>query len=915
MDPMKDVVDSDSGRRELRFRFGNCVFDGRSLVLTVAGEVVRLERKQLEVLFHLLQHAGEVVTKQELLDEVWSGRILSDAVLTKTMARLRQGLGDETQAIIRTVHGYGYRLIAPVQIETSPAPPTLQLPELQAGQAPPLRPLWQLRTRLGSGAVGEAWLAEHSKTGEKRVFKFGLDASSLTSLKREITLSRVMHDSLGNRPDLVRLLDWNLEEAPFYLESEYVSGGTLLDWAQAQGGLASLDRALRLELVAQIADALAAAHSVGVLHKDLKPSNVLVEQASGQLPQIRLCDFGSGRLVDLARLEALEITRLGFTQAQLDPESGGTPLYLAPEVMGGRSPTARSDIYALGVILYQCVVGDTRRPLAPGWEHDVDDELLRGDIALAAAGDPAQRLGDAAELARRLRNLDLRHEQRRQEQDAQARAERMRQALDRNRRRRRQLGIATAALAAVLCVVSVSLFQVRQAQQRALHEADVAAAVNQFLTQDLLGQANPLTSGRSDVQVRDLLDAAAAKVGERFADRPGTEAAIRMALGNAYLNLGEFSKAERELDIALDTSERTQPDPAIASQARMDLAKLEIRRGQYAKARERLAPLLDHADKAIASRAGIETAFAQIHQGDYAGALERLRALEPEVVAREGAGSSESLTLLAYQASALRESGEYSQAIELYQRALGGRQALHGAGHIATLEPLRGLGGALYLSGKVKEALPVLEQSHALARDIYGARHDHTLSIASDLALARQDLKDLDGAETLMLETLEARGTDYGTGSADYRSLLNNLGVLYGEKGDLARQHHYLQLSCEGEHQASGPDNPNTLICDHNLARALVDLGRYAEAEALEKRTIQRALPVFGPDHMFMGVAGSTYAAIAGYLGRHAESEQGFDEAIRLLDAALGPGNERTAKTVALREKVRATTGVPSARQ
>ena len=897
---------NDSSRRELRFRFGECLFDGRSLALTVSGTVVKLERKQLEVLFYLLQHAGEVVTKQELLDEVWAGRILSDAVLTKTMARLRQGLGDEAQTIIKTVHGYGYRLIAPVQVETSPASNLPQIPELHVGDVPPLRPLWRLEQRLGSGAIGEAWLARHSKTDEVRVFKFGLDAGSLTSLKREITLYRVLHDSLGPREDLVRLLDWNLEEVPFYLETEFVEQGALPDWAERQGGWASIALPLRLELIAQIADALSAAHSVGVLHKDLKPSNVLVAGTASSAPHIKLADFGSGRLVDLARLEALEITRLGFTAAQVDADSGGTPLYLAPEVLGGHAPTARSDIYALGVMLYQCVVGDTRKPLAPGWENDIDDLLLREDIAAAAAGNASQRLGDASLLAQRLRTLETRRSERATELAARGEAERLRVTLARTRTRRRQLAIASGVLAGVLCVVSVLLLKVRDAQQRARYEADVAAAVNQFLTEDLLAQANPLTSGRSDVQVRDLLDAAAKTVGTRFANQPGTEASVRMALGNAYLNLGEFAKAQRELEAAQRLAETSGTADLVAVNARLDLAKLHTRSGNHKLSREVLAPLLTHADPKVRANAEIDTAFAQMHEGDYEASLKRLRAVAPHAEKLFGAGSTEALTTTTYQANVLREMGRYDEAIALYRKALAGRQALHGAGHIATLEPMRGLGGALFLSEKFDQALPILRAAHTLSKDIYGPRHDHTLTIASDLSLVMQELKDYAGAEALMLSTLEARATDYGKDSGEYRSLLNNLGVLYGEKGDLPRQYDYLRQSCDAEHAASGPSHPSTLICDHNLAGALVDMKRYPEAERLERKTMELALPVFGAEHMFMGVTAYTHAGIIGHLGRMEEAEKQFADAIVLLDKALGVGNERSAKAVILRDEVRA---------
>src|SRR5690606_3496645 len=152
------------------------------------------------------------------------------------------------------------------------------------------------------------------------------------------------------------------------------------------------------------------AHGIGVLHKDLKPANLLVA-GDVDSPSLRVTDFGSSRVFDAGVLEGLGITRQGLTQTQaLPPDTTGTPLYLAPEVVAGQAPSIASDIYALGVTLYQLVVGDFRRPLAPGWESDIDDELLRRDIAAAANGDPARRPASAAELAGRIRDLEARRE-------------------------------------------------------------------------------------------------------------------------------------------------------------------------------------------------------------------------------------------------------------------------------------------------------------------------------------------------------------------------------------------------------------------------------------------------------------------------------------------------------------------------
>jgi serine/threonine protein kinase len=290
---------------------------------------------------------------------------------------------------------------------------------------PPARPLWSLVERLGGGGHGEAWRARHDKTGEQRVFKFALEETALVALKREITLFRVINDTLGENARVAKLLDWNLEQLPYFVEAEFIAGGSLVDWVAVRGGVSGMSVSDRLEVVAKIADALGAVHSVGVLHKDLKPSNVLVKPMPGNIIDIVLADFGSGGVLDFNRLEALGITRLGFTKTIATPEmTSGTPLYLAPEILAGQAFTVKSDIYALGIILYQFLTGDFHKVMSPGWERGIEDELLREDIALMAEGNPTERLGDAEGLARRLRTLDERRRQLIVEREAQARRRR-----------------------------------------------------------------------------------------------------------------------------------------------------------------------------------------------------------------------------------------------------------------------------------------------------------------------------------------------------------------------------------------------------------------------------------------------------------------------------------------------------------
>ena len=533
------------------WRFASTVFDERTLELTVDGEPVDIERKPSEVLLYLLLHAGEVVTKDELLDAVWPRRILTETALTKCIARLREALGDTDQTIIKTLYGLGYRFVAPVRVEASAtsAPPRF---DFAAGDSPPLRPHWKLLRHLGAGSHGEAWLAQHDKTGEQRVFKFALDAAALVSLKREITLFRLLNDTLDKRARAIRLLDWNLEQPPCFIETEYIPDGSLADWIAAQLGFSRIALQLRIEIAAQIADALAGAHSVGVLHKDLKPSNVFIGVDEEGQTYAKLGDFGSGGIIDPDRLDALHITRLGFTGTLHAGEVTGTLTYLAPEVLAGQPSTVQTDIYALGVILYQLVVGDLQRPLAPGWERDVEDEFLREDIAAAADIDPARRLGDAGELARRLRTIADRRQQRDAERQtliaaARAREDALlaRQEAERLRARRTGTRIALGVLLVASLVACVLLVVAQRARARAESAATRATAVSDFLNNDVLSVVSSGDSPVKDLTVKQLLDSAAQQVDKRFADEPEVAADIDHSLGMSYYRLNAV-REERE---------------------------------------------------------------------------------------------------------------------------------------------------------------------------------------------------------------------------------------------------------------------------------------------------------------------------------------------------------------------------------
>jgi DNA-binding winged helix-turn-helix (wHTH) protein/serine/threonine protein kinase len=548
------TTDQGTERVRRRWRFGNAVLDERSLELHVDGRDVELERKPLEVLLYLIGHAGEVCTKDELLSEVWPGRVLSETVLTKCIGRLRDALGDVDQEIIKTSYGFGYRFAAPVQVDADvlAEPPRF---DFKPGDHLPARPHWVLFEKLGVGSHGEAWRMRHDKTGEERVFKFALDEVSLSALKREITLFRVVNDSLGDTACVVRLLDWNLEQPPYFVESEYAAGGSLDDWVKSRGGIAAVPMNERIEVVARIATTLASVHAVGVLHKDLKPGNVLVRPKSDGSADVLLADFGSGGVLDLKYIERLGITRLGFTRTVATDINFGTPMYLAPEIIAGQTFTVKSDIYALGVILYQFVAGDFHRVISAGWERQVDDELVREDIALLLEGNPAIRLADADVLARRLRSLESRREERAAERAAAATAERGARLLERARARRAGLVLAFIVLAAGLATSSFLYVQAHQAQKLATAAAQRSSTVVEFLGNNVFAPVSSGNESTKDLSVLDLLTRAGGEIDKKFAEQPDIASQLHFVLGRSFESMYESPAAVNHLNRALELGE------------------------------------------------------------------------------------------------------------------------------------------------------------------------------------------------------------------------------------------------------------------------------------------------------------------------------------------------------------------------
>jgi WD40 repeat protein/class 3 adenylate cyclase len=347
---------------------------------------------------------------------------------------------------------------------------------------------WVLEEKLGEGGFGEVWLGRHQMMKERRVFKFCFRADRVRSLKREMTLFRLIKERFGDHPNIVALREVYFEQPPFYVEEDYVAGSDLASWCAAHGGPGKVILETKLEIVAQVADALQAAHDAGVIHRDVKPANILVASSKDRpqpstlnpQPLAKLTDFGIGQVTSEEAL--VGVTRAGFTRTMMSSSSSqsGTQLYMAPELLAGQPASTRSDIYSLGVVLFQLLVGDFRRPVTTDWTRNISDPLLRQDLTLCFAGEPQERFAGAGQLAQNLRSLSAR----RVELDN-------RERLERQSGRRRLIGLVSAGVTLVLLAIAMALgYGLRQAKAQALAARQNLYAADMATVQRALAEGN-----------------------------------------------------------------------------------------------------------------------------------------------------------------------------------------------------------------------------------------------------------------------------------------------------------------------------------------------------------------------------------------------------------------------------------------
>jgi serine/threonine-protein kinase len=677
---------------------------------------------------------------------------------------------------------------------------------------------------------------------------------------------------------IARLLDGGVTEplpgAPGglpYFAMEYVEGRPITDHCDRH----RLGVGARLALFAQVCEAVHYAHQNLVLHRDLKPSNVLVtaEGGPGGGPRVKLLDFGIAKLLN----PALGALAAPVTRAPLRPL---TPEYASPEQARGEGLTTASDVYSLGVVLYELLAG--RRPYEVAartpeavartvTETEPERPSTRaardegeGDAARTAAETARQRDATPDRLRRALRgDLDaivlkaLRKEPGRRYASAEALA----QDLDRHRRglpvaargdaRRYRLATlvrrhraATAAAAAVLvAVVAFALHSQGQARRLAAERdrAETARASAEAVSGFLVGlfeQADPAAVRGDTLTVREVLEAGAARVEAELGGQPEVQATVLHTIGQAHRGLGRDRRARPLLERAVALRRAALGrGHAETLDALFDLGRLYEGLGETERAGAAYEEVLAQRRRALG-----ETDPALVlplyhlalvrhmtgRHGDAARLFDEWEALLRRLPDRDGPLLAEGLT---DYADYLITQDRHREAEGPVRRALAMRRRLHGETSPEVGATLNRLAQVLAATGRPREAEAAAREALALHERLYPDGHRQLGDSLRRLAEALQRQGRHAAADALLRRDLALRRRLHGDAHTETAGSLARLGRLHHGWGRLAEAERQLRAAVATFADLLGPGSLTVIRHRQRLADVLVDAGRYAEAE------------------------------------------------------------------------------------
>ncbi|HKQ62507.1 MAG TPA: serine/threonine-protein kinase [Candidatus Polarisedimenticolaceae bacterium] len=724
---------------------------------------------------------------------------------------------------------------------------------------------YRLRRLIGEGGMGVVWEAEQDEPVRRRValkwIRLGMDSAQV--LARFESERQAL--ALMSSPYIAQVFDAGRSpDGRPWFAMEFVDGPWITDYCDAH----QLGVPERLELFMEVCRGIQHAHQKGVIHRDIKPSNVLVRTEEGR-PVPKIIDFGLAKAMGAQLADHSLLTQLG--------QFVGTPEYMSPEQAGpaGFDVDTRSDVYSLGVLLYQLLTGQLPFAASGGDRDDLRRRIreedpplpstrvtaertraLRGDldwiVARALAKERAARYGTPEELAADLR----RHLA---DEPVLAGPPSVGYRV-RKFARRHTAGVAAAAAVLVLLLatsvgVSFQARRIARERDRANREAQTARAALHFLT-ETFRLSDPEQVRGATITAREILDRGAAGIERELADSPEARIEMTRTIARTYLNLGLFEQAEPMLRRAIELSGATFGTAHARTQAtKLELAEVFYKAEKLDEA-EALAREVQTALDADPKSDATDAALARLHIGQVLAARGKhdeaeaaLRDAVARLTAAEGPDGRNALQARLDLASLLSERGKYDDAERLYRGALEVQRRVFGADHPNIAVALNGLAINARRAGKNAEAETNLREALAAMKRVQGDTHPDTFTAEQNLGLFLVQMGRRDEAEPLLRHSLDGRRRVFGAHAPPTLAALTEWAALEFDRQQYAEAESAYREALAGFRQAFGNDHPQTLRAQNNLGAVLKARGRLDEAETQYRACLDGATRLLGAQH------------------------------------------------------------------